>query len=55
MAVWFIFLQGARVWVPHPDLVWEGGEVIEDYSVTNLKVKTDSGKVICFDDTCLTL
>lgn len=37
--------QGARVWIPHPELVWEGAEVVEDYTSKSLKVKTADGKV----------
>uniref|UniRef100_A0A1B6CAA5 Myosin motor domain-containing protein n=1 Tax=Clastoptera arizonana TaxID=38151 RepID=A0A1B6CAA5_9HEMI len=40
-----LYSKGARVWIPHPSLVWQGGEVVEDYTKGNLKVKTDSGEV----------
>lgn len=26
-----IFFQGARVWIPHGEKVWEGAELYEDY------------------------
>lgn len=36
-------LQGAQVWIPHPEKVWEGAELLEDYqpSNTTLKVVTE--------------
>ncbi|KAG8270926.1 myosin V [Homalodisca vitripennis] len=38
-------LQGARIWIPHPELVWEGAEVVENYVAATLKVKTEDGKI----------
>ena len=37
--------QGARVWIRHPDKVWEGAEVIEDYKRGTIRVKTEDGAV----------
>lgn len=36
-------LQGGRVWVPHPEKVWEGAVLLEDYKLNqpSLKVRTD--------------
>ncbi|KAJ9582514.1 hypothetical protein L9F63_003128, partial [Diploptera punctata] len=36
---------GARVWIRHPERVWEGAEVIEDYKSKNIKVKDEDGIV----------
>lgn len=41
-------LQGARVWIPHTELVWEGAEVEEDYVSKTIKVKTEDGTVSIF-------
>lgn len=38
-------LQGARVWIRHPDKVWEGAEVIQDYKGATIRVKTEDGVV----------
>lgn len=40
-----MLLQGARVWIPHAEHVWEGAEVVEDYTSGSLNVKTEDGKV----------
>ncbi|RZF37289.1 hypothetical protein LSTR_LSTR005621 [Laodelphax striatellus] len=41
-----LYSQGARVWIPHPELVWEGAEVLENYQAKELQIKTeDSGQV----------
>ena len=39
--------QGARVWVPNAEHVWEGATVIDDYKNgdTKLRVCLESGKV----------
>ena len=37
--------QGARVWIRHPDKVWEGAEVIQDYKGATIRVKTEDGAV----------
>ena len=37
--------QGARVWIRHPDKVWEGAEVIQDYKGLTIRVKTEDGVV----------
>lgn len=36
-------LQGGRVWIPHPEKVWEGAVLLEDYKLNqpSLKVRTD--------------
>ncbi|CAG9820454.1 unnamed protein product [Phaedon cochleariae] len=37
--------MGARVWIPHPDQVWQGAELLENYnpSKPTLAVATDDG------------
>jgi hypothetical protein len=40
-----VCLQGARVWVPESEDVWEGAEVQEDYTGGTLVVRTESGQV----------
>uniref|UniRef100_A0A8D8Z2C4 Unconventional myosin-Va n=1 Tax=Cacopsylla melanoneura TaxID=428564 RepID=A0A8D8Z2C4_9HEMI len=41
-----LYSDGARVWLPHPDLVWQGAVVVGVYvRGKQLKVKTDSGSV----------
>lgn len=40
----FLF-QGARVWIRHPEKVWEGAEVIQDYKGARIRVKTEDGAV----------
>ncbi|KAL0276825.1 UNVERIFIED_CONTAM: hypothetical protein PYX00_004309 [Menopon gallinae] len=37
-------ITGARVWLPHPTLVWEGGEVVSDYVGNELTVRLDDGR-----------
>ncbi|XP_054279391.1 unconventional myosin-Va isoform X2 [Macrosteles quadrilineatus] len=44
-----LYTKGARVWIPHPELVWEGAEVVEDYVSKILKVKTEDGKIKTLD------
>ncbi|XP_063217828.1 unconventional myosin-Va isoform X2 [Bacillus rossius redtenbacheri] len=42
-----LFTKGARVWIKHPEKVWEGAEVVDDYKGKVLKVITeDNGNVI---------
>jgi hypothetical protein len=41
----FCLFQGARVWIRHPDKVWEGAEVIRDYTGVAIRVKTEDGAV----------
>ena len=31
--------------MPHPDLVWQSAELLEDYEKNSLKIKTDDGQV----------
>ncbi|XP_046682194.1 unconventional myosin-Va isoform X2 [Homalodisca vitripennis] len=40
-----LYTKGARIWIPHPELVWEGAEVVENYVAATLKVKTEDGKI----------
>nr|CAI5827730.1 unnamed protein product [Callosobruchus analis] len=39
---------GAKVWIPHPELVWEGAELLENYSASTNKdgllVLSESGQ-----------
>lgn len=41
----YILFQGARIWIPHAEFVWEGAVLNENYdpSKTTLKVTTDKG------------
>ncbi|XP_018563166.1 unconventional myosin-Va isoform X1 [Anoplophora glabripennis] len=38
-----LYTKGAKVWIPHPEKVWEGAELLEDYkpNKTTLSVATD--------------
>ncbi|XP_076285323.1 dilute class unconventional myosin isoform X2 [Lasioglossum baleicum] len=38
-----LYVKGGRVWVPHPEKVWEGALLLEDYKLRQptLKVRTD--------------
>jgi hypothetical protein len=40
-----LLFQGARVWIRHPDKVWEGAEVVRDYERGTIKVKSEDGIV----------
>jgi hypothetical protein len=40
-----LIFQGARVWIRHPDKVWEGAEVVRDYEGGTIKVKSEDGTV----------
>lgn len=37
------FVQGGKVWIPHPEKIWEGAVLLEDYKVNRptLTVHTD--------------
>lgn len=39
-------MQGAKVWIPHPEKVWEGAELVDDYkpSKTTLHVVTENNE-----------
>ncbi|KAG7189228.1 hypothetical protein KM043_008789 [Ampulex compressa] len=41
-----LYVKGGRVWVPHPEKVWEGAVLLEDYKSkqATLKVRTDDSK-----------
>ncbi|XP_034943437.1 unconventional myosin-Va isoform X2 [Chelonus insularis] len=41
-----LYVKGAKVWVPHPEKVWEGAVLIEDYKSdhTQVKVRIDDSK-----------
>ncbi|CAH1990989.1 unnamed protein product [Acanthoscelides obtectus] len=43
-----LYTKGAKVWIPHPELVWEGVELLEDYSPSTSKdgllVLSESGQ-----------
>lgn len=44
-----LYTKGARVWVPHPERVWEGAEVLDDYKdgAGKLRLRLDaSGSVL---------
>ncbi|XP_071452238.1 unconventional myosin-Va isoform X1 [Hetaerina americana] len=42
-----VYNAGARVWIPNPDTVWEGAELVEDYVGGNIiRVSTKNGKVV---------
>ncbi|XP_031836007.1 dilute class unconventional myosin isoform X3 [Nomia melanderi] len=43
-----LYVKGGRVWVPHPEKVWEGALLLEDYKLNqrNLKVRTDDSNQI---------
>ncbi|XP_076169169.1 dilute class unconventional myosin isoform X2 [Ptiloglossa arizonensis] len=38
-----LYVKGGRVWVPHPEKVWEGAVLLEDYKLNQrtLRVRTD--------------
>ncbi|XP_076683864.1 unconventional myosin-Va-like isoform X2 [Andrena cerasifolii] len=38
-----LYVKGGRVWVPHPEKIWEGAVLLEDYKLNqnSLKVHTD--------------
>lgn len=40
-----LYTKGAKIWVPHRDLVWESAELLEDYEKNKLKIKTEDGQV----------
>ncbi|XP_021923468.1 unconventional myosin-Va [Zootermopsis nevadensis] len=40
-----LYTKGARVWIRHPDRVWEGAEVVQDYKGLTIKVKSEDGAV----------
>ncbi|CAG9853568.1 unnamed protein product [Phyllotreta striolata] len=41
-----LYTKGAKVWIPHPEKVWEGAELVEDYSPkkTALGIITESNE-----------
>lgn len=41
----YLFIQGARVWIPNPEIVWEGAVIESDYQLNDsiVKVITDKG------------
>jgi hypothetical protein len=41
----FCLFQGARVWIRHPERVWEGAEVVSDYKGATIKVQSEDGTV----------
>jgi len=44
-AVISLFLQGARVWIPHKELVWIGGELTKDIEDRILEILLEDGRV----------
>ncbi|XP_022899670.2 unconventional myosin-Va [Onthophagus taurus] len=42
-----LYVKGARVWIAHQELVWEGAELLENYTPdkTALRVQTEGGEV----------
>ncbi|XP_048581655.1 unconventional myosin-Va isoform X2 [Nematostella vectensis] len=41
--------KGARVWIPHPDLVWIGGELTKDIEDKILEILLEDGREIIID------
>lgn len=42
------FLQGARVWIPHDQVVWIGGELAKDLKEDGvLEIELEDGNVSC--------
>ncbi|KAF5304800.1 hypothetical protein FQR65_LT07817 [Abscondita terminalis] len=43
-----LYTKGTKIWIPHPLNVWEGGQLIEDYSPIRptLQVETDENKEV---------
>lgn len=42
----FLYFQGARVWIPHSQVVWIGGEVTKDLNTDGiLEIELDDGNV----------
>lgn len=42
----FLYFQGARVWIPHSQVVWIGGEVTKDLKTDGiLEIELDDGNV----------
>lgn len=41
-----VLFQGAKVWIPHAEKVWEGAELLEDYTKdkTTLRVVTEGNE-----------
>ncbi|XP_067003336.2 unconventional myosin-Va [Anabrus simplex] len=39
-----LYTKGARIWIQHPEKVWEGAEVLEDYRSGSLKVISEEGE-----------
>lgn len=41
-----IYLQGTKVWIPHPEEVWVGAELLENYVPTkkSLQIRTDDSQ-----------
>lgn len=44
LQVSFSHLQGARIWVPHSTLVWEGAEVVVDFKNNELCIEFEDGR-----------
>ncbi|XP_066902208.1 LOW QUALITY PROTEIN: unconventional myosin-Va [Halyomorpha halys] len=40
-----LYIKGARVWIPHPQKVWNGAKVTENYVKNQIKLETDDGEV----------
>lgn len=43
--VYSCFFQGARVWIPHKDIVWIGGELTKDIEDKILEILLEDGRV----------
>lgn len=42
------FLQGAKVWIPHDQVVWIGGELTKDLKEDGvLEIELEDGNVSC--------
>ena len=38
--------QGARIWIPDPEAIWRGAELLEDYTgQAQVKVQYEEGEV----------
>ena len=44
-----VHFQGARVWIPDPESVWRGAELLNDYKADDkqLEVLTEDGEIRC--------
>lgn len=46
MFILFYIFQGARVWIPDPEVVWRGAELLEDFKgQSQIKIQYEDGEV----------